>query len=200
MSEPPVAIIDGGGANITSLRLALARLWHEALLTTDHDAIRAARHVILPGVGAAAAAMEKLGASGLDRLIPTLTQPVLGICLGMQLLGEGSEEGDVACLGVMPGRARRFTPAPGRPVPHMGWNQLQATPGVALFAGLPAAPWCYFVHSYALPVTPATIATCDYGGAFAAAARAGNFLAVQFHPERSASAGAAILANFLSRY
>lgn len=200
MSEPPVAIIDGGGANITSLRLALARLGHEALLTTDHDAIRAARYVILPGVGAAAAAMEKLGASGLDRLIPTLTQPVLGICLGMQLLGEGSEEGDVACLGVMPGRARRFTPAPGRPVPHMGWNQLQATPGVALFAGLPAAPWCYFVHSYALPVTPATIATCDYGGAFAAAARAGNFLAVQFHPERSASAGAAILANFLSRY
>jgi len=200
VSEPPVAIIDGGGANITSLRLALARLGHEALLTTDHDAIRAARHVILPGVGAAAAAMEKLGASGLDRLIPTLTQPVLGICLGMQLLGEGSEEGDVACLGVMPGRARRFTPAADRPVPHMGWNQLQATPGVALFAGLPAAPWCYFVHSYALPVTPATIATCDYGGKFAAAARAGNFLAVQFHPERSASAGAAILANFLSRY
>lgn len=195
-----VVIVDSGGANLASLQFALERLGARSAVSSDADTVRRAPRVLLPGVGSAQDAMSRLRATGLDRVLPQLRQPVLGICLGMQLLGEGSEEGDVACLGVMPGRARRFTPAPGRPVPHMGWNQLQATPGVALFAGLPAAPWCYFVHSYALPVTPATIATCDYGGAFAAAARAGNFLAVQFHPERSASAGAAILANFLSRY
>lgn len=200
MSPPPVAIIDGGGANIASLRFALERLGREAVLTTDHDTIRAASHVILPGVGAAGAAMATLAAAGLDRLIPTLRQPVLGICLGMQLLYEASDEGDVACLGVIPGRARRFTPAADRPVPHMGWNQVHPIADVPLLAGIPDQAYCYFVHSYALPVTAATIATSSYGWEFAAMARQGNFLAAQFHPERSGPVGATLLANFLERY
>lgn len=198
MSRPPVVIIDSGGANLASLRFALQRLGREALVSTDHAVIRAAERLILPGVGAAAVAMERLAAAGLDRLIPTLTQPVLGICLGMQLLCEGSAEGDVSCLGVLPGRARRFVPASGRPVPHMGWNRLQTTAGQPLLDGLPENPWCYFVHSYALPPTTATVATCEYGERFAAAMHSGNFHAVQFHPERSGTTGTTILANFLN--
>lgn len=200
MSADPVVIIDGGGANIASLTFALERLGRPALLTTDHDRIRQARHVILPGVGAAGAAMVRLASAGLDRLIPTLTQPVLGICLGMQLLYEASEEDDVRCLGVIHGVARRFTPAPDRPVPHMGWNRIQPLAAVDLLAGIAAGSHCYFVHSYALPVTSATIATASYGREFAAVARERNFLATQFHPERSGRTGAAILANFLNRY
>lgn len=200
MSAGPVTIIDGGGANIASLRFALARLGRDAVLTRDHDVIRASSHVILPGVGAAADAMARLTAHGLDRLIPSLTQPVLGICLGMQLLSEASDEGNADCLGILPGRAQRFIPAADRPVPHMGWNRLRITAEVPLLAGLAADAWCYFVHSYALPVTAATVARCDYGHEFAAVACAGNFLAVQFHPERSGATGAAILANFIDRY
>jgi glutamine amidotransferase len=195
-----VAIIDGGGANIASLRFALERLGRDSVLTTDHDTIRRARHVILPGVGAAGAAMAKLGAAGLDALIPTLTQPLLGICLGMQLLYDASDEGNVTCLGVIPGRARRFTPAADRPVPHMGWNQLHRTADIPLLAGVADEAYCYFVHSYALPVTADTVATTRYGWEFAAMARRGNFLAAQFHPERSGAVGSAILANFLRLY
>ena len=120
-----VVIVDGGGANIASLKLALQRLGCTGTLTSDAATIRAASHVILPGVGAARAAMERLQKAGLDTLIPTLRQPVLGICLGLQLLFESSEEDDVACLGILPGRVRRFTPAPDRPIPHMGWNQIR---------------------------------------------------------------------------
>lgn len=200
MSAAPVVIIDGGGANIASLTFALERLGQPALLTTDHDRIRQARHVILPGVGAAGAAMARLASAGLDRLIPTLTQPLLGICLGMQLLYEASEEDEVRCLGVIPGVARRFTPAVDRPVPHMGWNRIQPLADSELLAGVAAGSYCYFVHSYALPVTAATIATASYGGEFAAVAQERNFLATQFHPERSGRTGAAILANFLNRY
>lgn len=200
MSAAPVVIIDGGGANIASLTFALERLGHRALLTTDHDRIREARHVILPGVGAAGAAMARLASAGLDRLIPTLTQPLLGICLGMQLLYEASEEDEVRCLGVIPGVARRFTPAADRPVPHMGWNRIQPVADSELLAGIAAGSYCYFVHSYALPVTAATIATASYGREFAAVAQERNFLATQFHPERSGRTGAAILANFLNRY
>lgn len=200
MSAAPVVIIDGGGANIASLSFALERLGRTAVLTTDHDRIREAGHVILPGVGAAGAAMARLAGAGLNRLIPTLTQPVLGICLGMQLLYEASEEDDVHCLGVIPGVARRFTPAPDRPVPHMGWNRIQPLAAADLLAGIAPGSHCYFVHSYALPVTAATIATASYGRAFAAVAQERNFLATQFHPERSGRTGAAILANFLNRY
>jgi glutamine amidotransferase len=195
-----VAIIDGGGANIASLRFALERLGRQSVLTTDAAIIRAASHVIMPGVGAARAAMDKLTAVGLDCLIPKLTQPVLGICLGMQLLFDASEEDDARCLGVIAGTAQRFKSAPDRPVPHMGWNQLRKTADAALLADVPEDAYCYFVHSYALPLGPTTIATSTYGWEFAAVARQANFLAVQFHPERSGIVGATMLRNFLTWY
>lgn len=199
MAAGPVAIIDGGGANIASLQFALQRLGHEGVLTTDAEFIRAADHVILPGVGAARAAMDRLESLGLDRVIPDLRQPVLGICLGMQLLFEASAEDDARCLGIIPGTAQRFEPAADRPVPHMGWNQLHRTAAAPILAGVPDEAYCYFVHSYVLPVGPATIATADYGWPFSAMVQQGNFLATQFHPERSGAVGALILQNFLTR-
>jgi len=191
-----VAIIDSGGANIASLVFALRRLGREAVLTRDPDAIRAAGRVILPGVGAAADAMERLASHGLDRLIPTLTQPVLGICLGMQLLFEESEEGAARCLGIIPGTARRFAADAGA-VPHMGWNQVRRRAESPLLSGIADGEYFYFVHSYALPEGPATVATSDYGGPFTAIAARGNFHGTQFHPERSGPAGARVLRNFL---
>lgn len=196
-SAVDVAIIDGGGANIASLRFALERLGCRSILTTDASTIRAARHVILPGVGAARAAMDRLETCGLVGLIPQLTQPVLGICLGMQLLFEASEENDTDCLAIIPGLARRFEPTKERPVPHMGWNQLRRRRDDPLLGGVPEGSYCYFVHSYAVPTGPATIACSEYGWEFSAVVRYENFCATQFHPERSGETGARILANFL---
>jgi len=193
-----VAIVDNGGGNVASVRYALDRLGVGSVLTQDPERVRSAGRVILPGVGAAREAMRRLAASGLDRLIPTLTQPVLGICLGMQLLYAASEEGGTDCLGVIPGRARRFPDAPGRAVPHMGWNQLTPLKPSPLLAGIAAGDYAYFVHSYALPPGPDTVATCDYGAAFTAIVSRGNFHGAQFHPERSARVGARLLENFLA--
>ncbi|MET0280467.1 MAG: imidazole glycerol phosphate synthase subunit HisH [Steroidobacteraceae bacterium] len=203
MSTQDVVVIDSGGANLASLLFALQRLGTTATVTTDAARIRSGSHVLLPGVGAAADAMSRLAGSGLDAVIPTLTQPVLGICLGMQLLFDWSAEGTMqgagtTCLGIVPGRVTRLAASADHPVPHMGWNQLQPLHEDALFNGIGAGEHVYFVHSYAAPVTAATLATCDYGGAFSAAVRRGNFRGVQFHPERSASAGARVLANFLT--
>lgn len=194
---PDVVIIDGGGANIASLRFALERLGCSSLLTTDAILIRTARRVILPGVGAARAAMERLAAYGLDRLIGELTQPLLGICLGMQLLFESSEEDDARCLGIIPGSAKRFESHPERPVPHMGWNAIRRRRDDPLLEGIADGSHFYFVHSYALPVGAATVASTGYGCEFSAIVRHRNFCATQFHPERSGAAGARILANFL---
>jgi imidazole glycerol-phosphate synthase subunit HisH len=195
-----VAIVDGGGANIASLQFALARLGAESALTVDPIAIHAATHVILPGVGAARSAMERLRQKGLDALIPSLTQPVLGICLGLQLLFERSEEDDTECLGILPGTVMRFTPAPGRPVPHMGWNQVRLVRASSLLAEVPDNSYFYFVHSYAAGIGPLTAGSTDYGWPFSAVVEARNFLATQFHPERSGPLGARVLGNFLSRY
>jgi glutamine amidotransferase len=192
-----VAIIDSGGANIASLVHALSRLGCEATLTRDPEAVRAAPRVILPGVGAAADAMDRLQAAGLARVVPALTQPVLGICLGMQLLFEASEEGPTRCLAILPGTARRFAAAAGRPVPHMGWNQLDLPGESPLLVGVRTGDYAYFVHSYALPPSAGTVATCDYGVTFTAAVSQGNFHGTQFHPERSAGVGARVLRNFL---
>jgi imidazole glycerol-phosphate synthase subunit HisH len=192
-----VAIVANGGANIASLRFALDRLGVESCLTADADTLRAAPRVILPGVGAAADAMQRLRALGLDRVIPTLEQPVLGICLGMQLLFEASDEGDTACLGILPGRVQRFPDRAGLPVPHMGWNQLEPRGESPLLRGIEPATYVYFVHSYAAPVGPWTAAVSDYGGEFSALVRERNFHGAQFHPERSSRAGARLLANFL---
>lgn len=192
-----VVIVDGGGANIASLRFALARLGVDSELTADAGTIRAASHVILPGVGAARAAMSRLRERGLDTEIPRLTQPVLGICLGLQLLFERSEEDDTACLGILPGTVRRFAAAAGRPVPHMGWNQVTSTRAAPLLTGVPDASYFYFVHSYAAEMGAATVGRTEYGWPFSAVVQSGNFMATQFHPERSGVLGSRVLDNFL---
>jgi imidazole glycerol-phosphate synthase subunit HisH len=192
-----VVLVDAGGTNIGSVRYALQRLGVDAALTADAATIRAADKVILPGVGAAGPGMARLQQLGLVDLMRSLTQPVLGVCLGMQLLCERSEEGDVACLGVVPAAVRRFREQPGLRVPHMGWNRLQRRTEHPLLVGLGAQDWAYFVHSYAVPVGDYALATSDYGGEFSAVIASGNFHGMQFHPERSASVGARLLKNFL---
>lgn len=199
-TRPEVVIVDGGGANIASLQFALERLGATSVLSQDAARIRAARYVILPGVGAARAAMDRLEAAGLDRLISTLEQPVLGICLGLQLLFDASEEGQAECLGIIPGTVQQFASAPSRPVPHMGWNQLRKVRDCPLLAGIPDGGYFYFVHSYAAPAGPSAVAVSDYGRPFAAVVQQTNFLATQFHPERSGDLGARVLRNFLEQY
>jgi len=190
-------IIDSGGANLASLQFAFERLGARAQVTADAAEIKAAARVILPGVGAAANAMKRLHDSGVAALLPTLEQPVLGICLGMQLLFSHSEEGSTDCLGVIPESVRRLKAAPGLPVPHMGWNQLNRLKDDPILEGIGASDYVYFVHSYAAPVSAATLATTDYGVAVSAVVRKGNFWGAQFHPERSAATGAKLLSNFL---
>lgn len=192
-----VAIIDSGGANIASLRFALERLNVAAVLTTDARAIRNATHVILPGVGAAADAMRRLRALGIDELIPTLEQPVLGICLGMQLLADASEEDAAECLGVFSGVAGKLAASPDSPVPHMGWSRIAVIREHPLLQGIANGSYFYFLHSYALPVADYALATATHAKAFTAIMAQRNFYAAQFHPERSSAAGARILANFL---
>jgi glutamine amidotransferase len=192
-----VAIIDSGGANIASLRAALARLGAESQVTSDPEVIQGAARVLLPGVGSAHNAMARLRGSGLDRLIPTLKQPLLGICLGMQILFDMSEEGPANGLAVIPGRVERLQFARGLPVPHMGWNQLQEMKSDPLLDGVSSLDYVYFVHGYAAPAGSWTVATTEYGSSFTAVARRDNFCGTQFHPERSGLVGARILANFL---
>jgi glutamine amidotransferase len=193
-----LAIIDSGGANIASVRYAIERLGVSAELTTDPERVRSASHVILPGVGMAADCMGRLQQSRLVETIKTLKQPLLGICVGMQLLFESSDEGDVSCLAMLPGRVQRFPSRAGLPVPHMGWNQLNVLRPTLLTQGVHVDDYVYFVHSFAAPVTDLTLASTDYGAPFSAMVQKGNVYGVQFHPERSARVGALILRNFLS--
>jgi imidazole glycerol-phosphate synthase subunit HisH len=193
-----VIVVDSGGANIASLQFALERLGASSKVSASPDVIRAAARVILPGVGAAADAMTRLRQHGLQDLIPTLKQPVLGICLGMQLLFEASEEGDADCLGIIPGCARRLPALSGLPVPHMGWNTLSSLRPTPLLQGIEDGSYVYFVHSYALPVSETAMASCCYGLPFAACAQWRNFYGAQFHPERSSAVGAKLLGNFLA--
>jgi imidazole glycerol-phosphate synthase subunit HisH len=192
-----LAIIDSGGANIASLQFAVQRLGIESDLTTDPERLRAASHVLLPGVGAAADCMGRLQSAGLVDTIRGLKQPMLGICVGMQLLFESSEEGEVECLGVLPGRVRRFNDRNGLPVPHMGWNQLEFSKSSPLLADIANGDYVYFVHSFAAPVSDLTLARTEYGDQFTAVVQRGNVYGAQFHPERSAKVGAQLLANFL---
>ena len=192
-----LAIIDSGGANIASLRYAVDRLGIDSQITTDAQTLRNATHVILPGVGAAADCMERLRSANLVETIRGLRQPLLGVCVGMQLLFESSEEGDVACLGLLPGRVRRFAERAGLPVPHMGWNQLEFTAPSPLLDDVASGDYVYFVHSYCAPVTESTLATSMYCERFAAIVGRGKVFGAQFHPERSAQTGALVLRNFL---
>ncbi|MDP1580543.1 MAG: imidazole glycerol phosphate synthase subunit HisH [Candidatus Didemnitutus sp.] len=193
-----LAIVDSGGANIASVRFALERLGVASELTADPAVIRAAERVILPGVGSAAEGMKRLHAKGLVACVKSLTQPVLGICLGMQLLFDSSEEGPVDALGLVPGRVARLPESTGITVPHMGWNTVQLRRPAPLLRDIAADARFYFVHSYAAPVTSDTVATAAHGSAFAAIVQRANFSGVQFHPERSGPAGAQLLRNFLT--
>ena len=192
-----IAIIDSGGANIASLLFAFERLGVGAELTTDSQTIRSAERVILPGVGAARDAMQRLQDAGLVDLIRRLEQPVLGICLGMQLLCEASEEEDVECLGIVPGVVRRLDACDGFAVPNMGWCATTKTGKHPVLDGIESGSWFYYLHSYALPVSSATIATASHRQEFSAMVWQDNFVAAQFHPERSSAAGARLLRNFL---
>jgi glutamine amidotransferase len=197
-----LAIIDSGGANISSVIHALKRLGAEPVFTRDAETIRKAERVILPGVGAAGAAMARLHELGLVDCIRALRQPVLGICLGMQLLFEKSMEShmgqkQVDCLGIIPGTLEKLQPSAGVRVPHMGWNTTTTVKEHPLLNGLPENPWFYFVHSYRAPVGDSTLANCTHGETFAAIVNRDNFHGAQFHPERSAGHGARLLANFM---
>jgi len=192
-----LAIIDSGGANIASLQFAVERLGIASDLTTDPQTLNNASHVILPGVGAAADCMARLRSAGIVDTIRGLKQPVLGICVGMQLLFESSEEGAVPCIGLLPGRVRRFARREGLPVPHMGWNQLELQRESPLLEDISSGDYVYFVHSYAAPISADTMASTSYGDSFSAIVQRGNVYGAQFHPERSAQVGSRLLRNFL---
>ena len=192
-----IAIIDSGGANIASVQFALERLGTETVLTKDVKIIQSADKVLLPGVGVAPIAMQSLTEYGLIDCIRGLTQPVMGICLGMQLLFTVSPEGNTPLLGIFDADCETFTPAEGRSVPHMGWNRLSKLQDHPLLAGVDEGAYVYFVHSYFAPVTAQTIAATSYGDDFTAIVAKNNFMGCQFHPEKSGLIGAQILRNFL---
>ncbi|MDG1022514.1 MAG: imidazole glycerol phosphate synthase subunit HisH [Flavobacteriaceae bacterium] len=190
-----VAIIDYGAGNIRSLQFALERLGVRGYLTSDPDQIINADQVIFPGQGAAQSAMNKLKRHGLDQLIPQLKQPVLGICLGMQLLCDYTEEGDVEGLGIIQGKVKRFSNQ--LKVPQMGWNTVYETQ-TALFQNIKPDEFMYLVHSYFVPILPETIAKSTYDQPYSVAVNKDNFYGVQFHPEKSSKAGQQLLQNFFN--
>jgi len=189
-----LAIIDYGAGNTKSLQFALERLGVNSLLTSNADQIKFAEKVIFPGQGAAGSAMQKLKHFGLDQLIPELKQPVLGICLGMQLFCEHTEEGDVQGLGIVKGTVKRFSTKVK--VPQMGWNSIHNQKG-ELFEGIQDGAYMYLVHSYFVPNSKETVATANYDGSYSVALQKENFYGVQFHPEKSSKQGQLILNNFL---
>ncbi|HEV2614242.1 MAG TPA: imidazole glycerol phosphate synthase subunit HisH [Gammaproteobacteria bacterium] len=193
-----IAIIDSCGANIASVQFALERLGKQAILTSDSAIIRTADHVILPGVGTAQNAMEKLAERDLVTIIQKLDQPVLGICLGMQLFYQSSEEGNVKGLGVVAGDIKLFPKSPDLVVPHMGWNKLNINNNSKLLNNINTGDYVYYVHSYFAPINDNTTATTQYGENFTAMVEKDNFYGVQFHPERSGEVGEQILRNFLN--
>jgi glutamine amidotransferase len=195
-----VVLLDSGGANLGSVQAAFSRLGVDAPVTSDGSTIKDATHVVLPGVGAAAVCMARLRSNGLDQLIPRITQPLLGICVGMQLLYERSEENETACLGLLRGAVRLLKASPGIRIPHMGWNRLELCGAGAehpLMTGLAEAS-VYFVHSYAALPSEDTLAKSVHGSALSAVVARGSVMGAQFHPERSSGAGARLLQNFLA--
>lgn len=201
-----LALIDAGGANLGSVRYALGRIGAQPRLVRDADELGTPDRIILPGVGAAAPSMALLRARGLDAALRASTAPLLGVCVGMQLLFESSEEGDVDCLGLLKGRVRKLSGGPGLRVPHMGWNRLRKRldangESPPLLDGIDDGAHAYFVHSYAVLVDDETdacvLAESDHGQRFAAVVGSGKRYGAQFHPERSSAAGLQLLDNFL---
>jgi len=191
-----LAIVDTGCANLASVGFAFELLGADKIITQDAETIRGADHVILPGVGAFDYAMAALRQRGLVEVLQNLTQPLMGICLGMQMLFEGSEEGEVDGLGLIKGDIKRMDTG-GLPAPHMGWNTLQNITDDPLLDGVKTGDYVYFVHSFIAPVQDATLGSSTYGQAFSAIVHKDNIYGCQFHPERSGKTGARILANFL---
>lgn len=189
-----LAIVNLAYGNIGSIQIAFERLGLTPMLTSDADAIASADRVVLPGVGAAGYAMQRIETLGLRPVLTSLAQPALGICLGMQLLFERSDEADTTCLGIIPGTVRALNPEPGRPVPNMGWSKLQVNDAAI---GLSTGDYVYFANGYAADPGEATVATIDYGREIPAVVRRANWLGAQFHPERSGEAGARFLKAFL---
>lgn len=190
-----IAIVNYGAGNIQSIRFAVQRLGQEAVLSSDADEIMAADKVIFPGVGEASSAMRMLKSTGLDKVIPTLKQPVLGICLGMQLMCETSEEGNTTGLGIFDAKVIRFNK--NLKVPQIGWNKIYDLKS-SLFEGVNENEYIYLVHSYYIPECSETIASTEYGVEYTSAIKKNNFYGVQFHPEKSSVAGEKILKNFLT--
>lgn len=189
-----LAIVDLAYGNIGSIQLAFERFDVSPVLTADPQSIASADRVVLPGVGAAGYAMQRIDELGLRDVLTSLKQPALGICLGMQLLFERSEEAGTTCLGIIPGRVRALEPEPNRPVPHMGWSRLEVSePEI----GLKTGDYVYFANGYAADPGEATVASAAYGREIPAVVRHGNWLGAQFHPERSSEAGAEFLKAFL---
>ncbi len=194
-----VAIVHLGAGNTASVQFALERLGAEAVITSDPAVIAGAERLVLPGVGAAGYAMARMAELGLTDIIKGFERPLIGLCLGQQLLFETSEEnGGATMLGFIPGKVRRLEVGPDRPVPHMGWTRLEGLKDDPILEGVPSGAYAYFVHSFLCPHSDATIACADYGAVVPAMVRTGNRWGCQFHPERSAQAGARILQNFLS--
>ncbi|WP_407351446.1 imidazole glycerol phosphate synthase subunit HisH [Luteimonas sp. R10] len=192
-----VALVDAGGANLGSVRYALRRLGVEAEVSADAAVIRASDRVILPGVSTAATVMRRLRELDLVETLRSLRQPLLGVCVGMQLLFEHSEEDDTPCLGLLPGRVVKLRGERGIRIPHMGWNRLEPLRAAALVDGIAAGARAYFVHSYAAPAGADCVLACEHGDRFAAVVQRGHVAGAQFHPERSGAAGARLLRNFL---
>ncbi|WP_392560103.1 imidazole glycerol phosphate synthase subunit HisH [Orbus mooreae] len=191
-----VVILDTGCANLSSVKYAIERLGYQPTITADPELVLQSDKLFLPGVGTASAAMANLQQRNLIELIKVCTQPILGICLGMQLLAKHSEEGNVDTLDIIDQSIIKI-PDHGLPLPHMGWNKVYPQAGHHLFRDIPDGAYFYFVHGYALPLCSATIAETSYGENFTAAVQKDNYFGVQFHPERSGSAGAKLLKNFL---
>ena len=192
-----VAIIDAGVSNLASVRYAFERLEATVSFARAPSELANATHVVLPGVGAAGPAMRALQRAGFDRALRDWRKPLLGICLGMQLLYESSDEGDVACLGLLPGRVRALPRVAGARLPHMGWNAIARERDDPLFEGLPASAHAYFIHGFVAPVDQACVATAVHGAPFCAVVRQDRLCGTQFHPERSGAVGARLLRNFL---
>lgn len=193
-----VAVINAGGANLGSVCHALTRLGAVPRIVDEAAGLADAERIILPGVGAARPAMQALRAGGFDTALRTSRVPLLGICLGMQLLFEHSEEGDTSCLGLLPGAVRKMRATEGVRIPHMGWNRLRVRRQDSLLDDLAEGAFAYFVHSYAVVPGEDCLAETMHGDAFAAVVRRGHISGAQFHPERSAASGARLLANFVA--